>query len=192
MDDIRSNGKGVFYAKTVPLPLPPGLPRYILRMTDEEYRVCVGEHRPSAILLTPHQVSSETSKAFSATSAACVPMASGGGPGIEVAPDGPCACLPEDAIRMGTGVPIQMGRLTDGTLGGSGNFDGPVMRSVHPGLAHLAPVYRGSCGRLERMEMEAEWDANQTRLEKLTKWGYLEYTLGPQCAVCAALAPAAR
>jgi hypothetical protein len=124
---------------------------------------------------------------------------------------------------MGTGVPIQMGRLTDGALGESSNpnltmefveeyfdkplywgsiswnpiisiaiiekypdnFDGPILRYVHPGLAHLGHMYRGSCGRLERMEMEAEWDDNQRRLEKLTELGYLEYTLGPQCGVCA-------
>ena len=87
---------------------------------------------------------------------------------------------------MGTGVPIQMGRLTDGTLGESSNFDGPILRSVHPGLAHLVPWNERRWERLERMEMEAEWDSNQARLEELTKLGYLEYTLGPQCAVCAA------
>jgi len=133
------------------------------------------------ILFTPHQVSDETSNVF------CAEIRHGRSScGIQVMPDCHCTCLPVEAIRMGTGVPIQMGRLTDGTLGESSNFDGPILRSVHPGLAHLVPWNERRWGRLERMEMEAEWDSNQARLEELTKLGYLEYTLGPQCAVCAA------
>ena len=174
MDFIRSNG-GVFYARAGP------------ERTSGE----------STVLFTPHQVSSETSKASSVHLRGAFSAISGwltrtrvhlreAGHLREAPQDGPCTCLPMEAVRMGAGVPIQMGRRTDGTLGGSGNFDGPVMRSVHPGLAHLHHMYRGSCGRVERKAMEDEWDDNQTRLEELTKLGFLEYTLGPQCAVCAA------
>ena len=177
VSSIRYNGKGVFYAKN-----SPHLP---LCLQVEE------------ILFTPHQVSSETSQAFSAELASRAKILAHPtntstnpcGPGILGREDGGvyqhCTCLPVEAIRMGAGVPIYMGRLTDGTLGGSGDFDGPVLRCVHPGLAHLGHLYRGSCEGLERREMENEWDDNQTRLEELTKLGYLEYTLGPQCGVCA-------
>ena len=176
---IRRNGKGVFYANAKWSSAPSAL-SIPVDDTHDAYTP------PLFFRFTPHQVSSETSKA---SSAPCITMASGGGLGIkvgtEVAQDCYCTCFPVEAIRMGTGVPIQMGRLTDGALGESSNFDGPILRCVHPGLAHLGHMYRGSCGRLERMEMEAEWDDNQRRLEKLTELGYLEYTLGPQCGVCA-------
>ena len=177
MEYIRQFGNGVVYAKMPTSNTAAVASRTVVSFHD----------LPATILFTPHQVSSETSKAFIATRADADCCGSGG-PGIEVAPER-CSCLPIEAIRKGDGVPIKMGRLTDGTHGQtcwweSGGYDGPVFRSVHPGLAHLSHMYRGSCGGLERKVMEDEWDDNQTRLEELTKLGFLEYTLGPQCVVC--------